>query len=206
MRIEPRSSAPDEELVAELRASGSESAFRDLHRRHTPRLLALILRMLGGADADAEDLVQETWIRAVESISAFRGEAQFGTWLVRIGIHVSQDFLKRARPVLVSLDGEAGPFARDPMVAERLDLERVIACLPDGYRTVLLLHDVEGFTHAEIGEMLGIAEGTSKSQLNAARRQAQALFEGRSSCGAAKRAAAPGNAGWTEGEERLARQ
>jgi len=187
MRIESRSFVPDEELVAELQRTRSESAFVDLHRRHTPRLLALTRRMLGWADADAEDLVQETWIRAVESISTFRGEAKFGTWLVRIAIHVCQDFLKRARPVLVDFDEEAGPAVREPPVAERVDLERVIARLPAGYRTVLLLHDLEGYTHEEIGAMLGIADGTSKSQLNAARRQAQALFEGRSPSGAARR-------------------
>jgi len=178
MRIEHGTSVTDEELVAELRETRSESAFRDLHRRHTPRLLQLILRMLGGADAEAEDLVQETWIRAVGSLSAFRSEARFGTWLVRIAIHVTQDHLKSGRRVLVGLHEETAPFARDSMVAERMDLERVIARLPDGCRMVLLLHDVEGYTHGEIGAMLGIAEGTSKSQLNAARRQAQAMLEG----------------------------
>ncbi len=174
-----RSAPADHELIDALRDARSEAAFRELHRRHTPRLLRLIMRTLGSADGDAEDLVQETWIRAVENLSDFRGEAQFGTWLVRIGIRVSQDYLRKARRTQLRLDEIAEPARQEPKHAERMDLEHVFARLPDGYRTVLLLHDLEGFTHAEIGEMLGIAEGTSKSQLTAARKLAQALFDGR---------------------------
>lgn len=179
MGIEPRGPVSDEALVAELRNSRSESAFRDLHRRHTPRLLRLVLRVSGGADADAEDLVQETWIRALRSLDAFRGESRFGTWLVRIAIHVTLEHLRQCGRVRqVALGQAARASGREPLHEERLDLERVIAQLPAGCRTVLLLHDVEGYTHVEIGRMLGIAAGTSKSQLNLARRRAQALFDG----------------------------
>ena len=179
MRIAPRPDPSDEDLVADLRRTRSESAFRDLHRRHTPRLLRLVQRMLSVPDVDAEDVVQEAWIRALGSLEGFRGESRFGTWLVRIAINVTVEHVRKAsRARLVALDAAAHATDRQPPPEVRLDLERIIAMLPAGCRTVLLLHDVEGYTHLEIGRMLGIAEGTSKSQLNLARRRAQALFDG----------------------------
>jgi RNA polymerase sigma-70 factor (ECF subfamily) len=179
MRIAPLSDPTDEDLVAELRKTRSESAFRDLHHRHTPRLLRIAQRMLGDSDVDAEDVVQEAWIRALGSLESFRGESRFGTWLVRIAINVAVEHVRKAaRARLVALDAAAHATDRQPPHEVRLDLERIIALLPVGCRTVLLLHDVEGYTHLEIGRMLGIAEGTSKSQLNLARHRAQALFDG----------------------------
>ena len=192
MRIEPRTSVADEDLVAELRETRSESAFTCLHRRHTPRLLRMVLRILGGEETDAEDLVQETWIRALGSLHSFRGESQFGTWLARIGINVTVEHLRKVgRARHVALDQAAFASGRQPMHEERVDLERIIALLPVGCRTVLLLHDVEGYTHQEIGRMLGIASGTSKSQLNVARRRAQALFDGDKVRGASEAPVAP---------------
>jgi RNA polymerase sigma-70 factor (ECF subfamily) len=171
--------ATDQELVDALREGGSESAFRELYGRHTPRLLRFVRRVLGRAGDDAEDVVQETWIRAVEGLAGFRGEARIGTWLTGIGLNVARMHLRklgRWRGFLEVVRPEAGAPALSH--EERMDLECVLAHLPDGQRTVLLLHDLEGYTHGEIGEMLGIAEGTSKSQLSAARRQAQALYDG----------------------------
>lgn len=174
-----RTAPTDEDLVAELRKTRSESAFRDLHHRHTPRLLRLVQRALSVPDVDAEDVVQEAWIRALGSLESFRGESRFGTWLVRIAINVTVEHVRKAsRARLVALDSAAHATDRPPPHDVRLDLERIIALLPVGCRTVLLLHDVEGYTHLEIGRMLGIAEGTSKSQLNLARRRAQALYDG----------------------------
>lgn len=179
MRIAPRPDPTDEDLVAELRKTRSESAFRDLHHRHTPRLLRMAQRMLGDSDVDAEDVVQEAWIRALGSLEGFRGDSRFGTWLVRVALNVTVEHIRKAARVrLVALDEAVHASVRPPQHEVRLDLERIIAMLPVGCRTVLLLHDVEGYTHLEIGRMLGIAEGTSKSQLNLARRRAQALFEG----------------------------
>lgn len=178
MRNRALSARADHELIDVLRDERSEAVFRELHRRHTPRLLRLIMRMLGSADGDAEDLVQETWIRAVEKLSSFRGEAQFGTWLTRIGIRMTLDYLREGKRAHLPMGQAAEPMSCKPTHDERMDLEQVFACLPNGYRTVLLLHDLEGFTHAEIGEILGIPEGTSKSRLNAARKLAQVLFDG----------------------------
>jgi RNA polymerase sigma factor (sigma-70 family) len=172
---------PDAELVAAVRARGDEASFRTLYRRHTPRLHQLVLRLLGGGEQDAEDVVQETWLRVATSLERFRWESTFSTWLIGIGLNQARDFLRRSgrRPVcgadpehvLSQLKAAAAP------IAERIDLERALVLLPDGYRAVFVLHDVEGFQHGEIARRLDISEGTSKSQLFHARRALRVLLE-----------------------------
>ena len=165
--------------LAELVLGGDELAFRQLYGRHTPRLYLLILRFLGGAEADAEDVVQDTWLKATERLSSFRWEASFGSWLSAIGLNVARETLrKRGRREEQWSEGSeyAGPPPRDKV--DPVDLERAIRKLPDGYRTVLLLHDVEGYRHEEIAEQLGISAGTSKSQLFHARRAMRASLGG----------------------------
>jgi RNA polymerase sigma factor (sigma-70 family) len=178
------SDTTDRELVARVLETGDEPAFRALYRRHTPRLWPLLLRMLGGADAkaDAEDAVQETWIRAVESLGSFRWESAFSTWLTGIALNCARQTLRRRRRrgetttdgLLERLDGGR------PDPGRRLDLEGAISSLPDGYRAVLVLHDIEGFTHPEIAERLEIAVGTSRSQLHHARRAVRRWLEPKS--------------------------
>ena len=173
MRTE--TAAPTDRALAEaVLLTGDERAFRDLYRRHTPRLFQVVLRVVGGAEHDAEDVVQETWIRATEKLSTFRWESAFATWLTGIGLTVARQSL-RTRGRWVDLD-EAPEPSRPPK-GEQIDLERAIALLPAGYRAVLVLHDVEGYRHEEIGEMLGIAPGTSKSQLFNARRSLRRVLE-----------------------------
>lgn len=161
----------DRALADALLRDGDERAFRELYRRHTPRLYQLVLRMVGGLEAEAEDIVQESWLRAAENLEGFRWEARFSTWLTGIGINLCRERVRRSarRRTLLIENGEPWPRAATQN-EERIDLERAIELLPDGYREVLILHDVEGFTHGEIGERLGIAEGTSKSQLFFARK------------------------------------
>ena len=161
----------DRALAEAVMANGDERAFRQLYKRHTPRLYQFVLRFLGGAEMDAEDVVQEVWIQAVRRLDAFRWEARLETWLTAIGLNVARDQLRKRyrRGEAVPLDVVELPASDRPQ-AERLDLEAAIATLPDGYRTVFVLHDLEGFTHEEIALALGISSGTSKSQLSAARR------------------------------------
>jgi RNA polymerase sigma-70 factor (ECF subfamily) len=168
---------PDRGLTQALLEHGDERAFRELYRRHTPRLFQFVLRLLGGVESDAEDLVQETWLRAVERLDDFRWESSLSTWLCGIGLNLCRDLWRRRNGR--ELDWEP---SRDPLAAQtpsdvRVDLERALALLPSGYRTVLILHDLEGCTHDEIGARLGIAAGTSKSQLSHARRAVRALLE-----------------------------
>ena len=161
----------DERALAERALGGDELAFRQLYRRHTPRLYQLVRRLLGGHDADAEDAVQDTWLKATERLGDFRWECAFGTWLCAIGLNVAREQMRRRtrRPEVEWPEGHEPAQAPRLSRVDPMDLERAIAALPDGYRTVLVLHDVEGYTHEEIGATLGVAPGTSKSQLYWAR-------------------------------------
>jgi RNA polymerase sigma-70 factor (ECF subfamily) len=148
-----------------------EASFLVLYRAHTPYLFRLALRLLGGQRGEAEDAVQDTWLRAGPRLAEFRGDAALRTWLAAFTINCCRERIRRR----ASRDGQETPDL-PPLVAaadrpvERIDLERAIASLPDGYREVLVLHDVEGYTHEEIAERLGTSPGTSKSQLSRARR------------------------------------
>src|SRR5262245_18055965 len=131
-----------------------------------------------GTRADAEDLLQEIFLLAYRKLPDFRGESALGTWLYRLAMNRCLDHLKsrhtRAGLASSPLDEDVRPITRQqPTVPDldikRLDLERAIAKLPEGARAAFLLHDVEGFQHQEIAEILGISEGTSKSQVHKAR-------------------------------------
>jgi RNA polymerase sigma factor (sigma-70 family) len=169
----------DADLVEAVVTDGDEVAFRELYRRHTPRLYPLVLRLVGGAEMDAEDVVQEAWIRATAGLKRFRGDSSFGTWLIAIGLNAARDHLRRRGRWSGMEDVEQVEIAVPPaMHGHRVDLERAIDLLPPGCRTVLVLHDVQGYTHEEIAGQLGIAVGTSKSQLFAARRAVRSLLDG----------------------------
>lgn len=161
----------DREAVREFLASRSEPSFRVLYRRHTPALYGLLLRLTGGNAALSEDLMQETWLRAVGLLPRFAWHSRLGTWLQGIGVNCWREWLRTTRRDAVHLADDPAPEIEieAPRVEDGLTLARAIAELPDGYRTVLVLHDVEGYAHDEIAELLGIAPGTSKSQLARAR-------------------------------------
>ncbi len=175
-RIGPDSS--DAALIAAA-ISGTEIAFRELFRRHTPHLLAFVSRVLGASQGDAEDVVQDTWVRAYPALVTFRSESSFSTWLCSVGLRAALDSMRKGRRHVAETLFDDDSFADPPRTEERLDIETAIAQLAPGYRMVLLLHDVEGFTHEEIGVQLGIAPGTSKAQLFKARRAMRALLTGR---------------------------
>jgi len=174
----PSASPDDRQLADAVVQGGDERAFRSLYRRYTPMLYPFVLRVLGGSVADAEDVVQETWVRAVKQLGKFRWESSLRTWLTAIALNLSREVLrKRGRDRTEELTPDHVLPARPGRVHERLDLESAIARLPSGYRTVLVLHDIEGFTHEEISQQLGVAVGTSKSQLFDARRAMRALLQ-----------------------------
>jgi RNA polymerase sigma-70 factor (ECF subfamily) len=159
---------PDEGLVRRVVAEGDESAFRVLFRRHTPALLSLATRLLDGDRSAGEDAVQEAWIRAVAGLGRFRGEARLRTWLCGFVVNCCRERRRSdARAHAVAVLREADVSAAAP--GGDVDLERAIDALPEGYRSVLVLHDVVGYTHREIAQLVEIDEGTSKSQLFRAR-------------------------------------
>ena len=153
---------------------GEEDAARALYDAHVDRVYRICYRF-AGEEHLAQDFTQETFVRAFTKSDTFRGESAFGTWIGSIATTVSLNGLrkvKRFRTRETDLDDEIRVTARGTRSIEP-DLESkltaAIDALPEGYRTVFILHDLEGYTHEEIGEMLGIKSGTSKSQLFRAR-------------------------------------
>jgi RNA polymerase sigma-70 factor (ECF subfamily) len=175
MHHEP-AGASDQDLVAKVLEDGDERAFRALYRRHTPYLYQFALRTLGGDEQEAEDVVQETWIRGVERLGAFRWDAALRSWLVAIALNVCRGVFRRKDAGWLELTDEttAGSAAVSPEL--KIDLERALALLPAGYRTVVLLHDLEGYRHEDIARDLGTTVGTSKSQLFHGRRALRRLL------------------------------
>lgn len=164
---------PDRILVDRFLKHRDERDFRVLYRRFTPALAQIVLRFVRGNYADAEEVLQTTWVRAVRGMPGFRWESSLKSWLTGIALNCSREHLRKVRrhdsSEPLDLHGSAAP-TQPPREISRIELERAIARLPAGYRAVLILHDLEGYTHLEIGSMLGVEEGTSKSQLFRARR------------------------------------
>jgi len=163
-----------------LAASGDSAAFERVYRAHVPRVHGLARRM-AGADV-ADEVTQDVFVRVWQKLGTFRGESAFGTWLHRLAVNVIVErfrslgarrdrFLSDSEPVLEVMPA---PVRARPDLA--MDLEAAIADLPDGARTIFVLHDVEGYRHEEIAGMLGISAGTSKSQLHRARQSLRSLL------------------------------
>ncbi|MDE3173106.1 MAG: RNA polymerase sigma factor [Gemmatimonadota bacterium] len=157
----------DRALVERFLRRRGEDAFRALYRAHTPALFALALRLTGGDRGEAEDLVQESWVRAVTALRTYRAESALRSWLCGVLVNVRRGRIRADWRMVDVPDVEPVTEAVGP--DDAIDLERAIASLPDGARDVYVLHDIHGYTHREIADLLGIVEGTSKSQLNRAR-------------------------------------
>jgi len=167
---------------------GDAEAFEFLYHLHKRRVYSLCLRMTGNT-ATAEDLAQEAFLQLFRKISTFRGESAFSTWLHRMSVNVVlMQLRKKGLPVVPieeTTEGEEEgsvkkePGAPDERLAgslDRLQLQRAVDELPPGYRTIFVLHDVEGFEHNEIAEMVGCSIGNSKSQLHKARLKLRELL------------------------------
>jgi RNA polymerase sigma-70 factor, ECF subfamily len=157
-----------------LAAQGDTGAFERVYQAHLGRVHNLARRMAGPESAD--ELTQDVFVRAWQKLGTFRGESAFGTWLHRLAVNViverfrtlgtaRERFLADGETVLERLPGSGGPARHDA----RIDLDAAMKRLPPGARQVFVLHDVEGYRHEEIGRMLGVSVGTSKSQLHRAR-------------------------------------
>src|SRR5439155_11045555 len=169
-----------EDLVARCQA-GDVEAFETIYRQHASRLYTLACRMAGSPE-DGEDLLQEIFLQAYRKLGSFKGDATLGTWLYRLALNHGLDDVRSRRAKMNKLtsaiEGEIAcePAARRETPIARLDLERAVERLPEGCREAFVLHDVEGFDHKEVGRLLGIAEGTSKSQVFKARMKLRALL------------------------------
>jgi len=182
----PGSSASSE-LVA-LAQRGDESAFETLFRQNKQRVYSLCLRMIGNT-AEAEELTQEAFLQVFRKLHTFRGESAFSTWLHRLSVNTVLMRLRKKTLTVTSLeDDSTGDESDEPRKEygapdlaltgsiDRLHLERAIAQLPPGYKQMFLLHDVQGYEHHEIAEMLGVSIGNSKSQLHKARMRLRQLL------------------------------
>ncbi len=172
-------------------AAGDVRAFEQLYRSHVDRIHGLCCRLCHGDTARAEQATQDAFVRAWEKLASFRGESRFGTWLHRLTVNVvlgEHRLLRRwvtfEDEVQAGADGSDGADGLDPIepvrqedIGARIDLERELARLPKGARTVLVLHDIEGYQHDEISDLTGIAVGTSKAQLHRARRLLRAWLQ-----------------------------
>ena len=171
---------PEAEAIR-LAQQGDAAAFERLYRLHNRRVYSLCLRMVSNT-AEAEDLTQEAFLQLFRKIATFRGESAFSTWLHRLSVNVVLMHLRKKSLPVVSLeettqnteeDSPKKDFgAEDLSLAgsiDRLQLQKAVESLPPGYRTIFVLHDVEGYEHNEIAGIVGCSIGNSKSQLHKAR-------------------------------------
>jgi RNA polymerase sigma-70 factor (ECF subfamily) len=187
----PQSTKPLTEAEAiRLAQAGDAAAFEFLYQLHGRRVYALCLRMVNNP-ADAEDLMQEAFLQLFRKIGTFRGESAFSTWLHRMTVNVVLMRLRKKTLPVASLeettdpDDETGgprkdigaPDLRLSGAVDRVNLERSVEKLPPGYRTVFVLHDVQGYEHNEIADIMGCSVGNSKSQLHKARTRLRNLLQ-----------------------------
>jgi RNA polymerase sigma-70 factor (ECF subfamily) len=172
-----------------LAQQGDAAAFETIYQLHCRRVYALCLRMVGDP-VEAEDLTQEAFLQLFRKIHTFRGESAFSSWLHRLTANIVLMRFRKKRPIAISLDEvirpddehdrptlEIGaPDLRLIGVFDRVNLQTAVQQLPEGYRSMFLLHDVQGFEHNEIATMLGCSVGNSKSQLHKARRRLRELL------------------------------
>jgi len=183
------SNGRSEAEIMERARGGEAAAFESLYQSHCKRVYAICLRMLGNT-TDAEDLTQEAFLLLFRKLHTFRGESAFSTWLHRLVVNTVLMHLRKKSLPVVSMeagpapDGETAPSSVDIAASDlilegsidRINLRRCIAQLPAGSRVIFVLHDIEGYQHHEIAEMLGRSEGVSKSQLHRARKRLRELL------------------------------
>jgi RNA polymerase sigma-70 factor (ECF subfamily) len=178
-----REKATDYQLTRAA-SEGDMAAFEELYSRHSRRVYSLCLRMTANT-AEAEDLAQEVFIQLYRKVGSFRGESQFTTWLHRLTVNqVLMHF--RRRGVRMEQTTEDGDVPQQTVkgtenhlqmpVVDRIALDKAVSQLPPGYRSVFVLHDVEGHEHEEVARLLGCSVGTSKSQLHKARMKLRMLL------------------------------
>jgi RNA polymerase sigma-70 factor (ECF subfamily) len=194
-QLHPRASGPlkpESATLSEairLAQNGDAAAFETIYHLHSRRVYALCLRM-SGDPVEAEDLTQEAFLQLFRKIHTFRGESAFSSWMHRLTANIVLMRFRKKRPVQVSLDemtspdGEkerpafeiSAPDLRLAGVFDRVNLHTAIEQLPEGYRSMFLLHDVEGYEHKEVARILGCSVGNSKSQLHKARKRLRELL------------------------------
>jgi len=183
-----QSEIAEEEIIRQAK-EGTAEAFEQLYRRYSKRVYHLCLRMVKN-EAEAEDLTQEAFMRVFRKIHTFQGKSAFSTWLHRVSVNTVLMSLRKKRRVEIPLENDDGyeeepgvprqiPGGPDPSLTglfDRENLKRVFRQMPDGYKRMLVLHDVFGYEHNEIASLLNCSVGNSKSQLHKARVRMRTLL------------------------------
>lgn len=172
---------PEWDGIVRRAQQGDVDAFEQLYRAHSPAVHALCRRMVGD-EREARDLVQDVFVRTWQRLPTFRGQSALGTWIHRLAVNVVLEQLRSARRdtlrFLDDPDDDVLPSrAIDRQLDAALDLDRALVQLPNGARTVFVLHDIQGYSHEEIAQMTGIAPGTARAQLWRARRALLRLLD-----------------------------
>ncbi len=168
----------ERKLLNEFIRTRREDHFRALYRLHALSIYRLAFQLSGRDGEAAEDITQETWLRAVNQLHEFRWQSSLKTWLSGIAINCSREYNRKQNVTDMTVkDPEALLGNAESGIESKIDVQRALSALPAGYRVILVLHDAEGYKHAEIGELLGISEGTSKSQLFNARKAMRRLLQ-----------------------------
>ncbi len=168
-----------DQLELKRAIAGDEGALRSLWTRHSPHIDAVVFRLCGDADL-AADIAQEVWMQIFRALPSYRGDSQFGTWAHRIAVNRTLNALRKVRRLSKLETDIEDDTASVEMDSDRTfigeSIEKAMLHLSPGARAVFVLHDVEGYTHGEIGEELGITAGGSKSQLFKARAKLRRLL------------------------------
>lgn len=163
----------DKKLVEEFLRSRNEASFRQLYRAHCGLLYRLAMNLCRYNEFRAGDLMQETWLRAVQQLPRFEWQCRLSTWLCGILINCNKELTRKESRSFTDELTDIHPVTE---IKSSVDINKALQKLPDGYREVILLHDLEGYKHHEIGGILGISAGTSKSQLYHARKAIRELL------------------------------
>lgn len=163
----------DQALVTTYLRTRDETTFRLLYSRHAQALWNMAMKLAAGNTSQAEEMVQDTWLRTIIGLSSFEWKSSLRTWMIKILINRWREMNRKISEVPL----EESHMQSHAHTIKINDPQPLMALLPEGYRTVLLLHDLEGYKHEEIARMLDIAPGTSKSQLHQARRAFRNLIQ-----------------------------
>ncbi len=169
----------DQILINRFLKNKSERAFRALYKKYAPRLYNLALKLTGYDTHLSEDALQEMWLIMSQKLSGFQGKSKLSTWLTGILINVIREKRRKTdKEDFLSDKDDAHPedIFTEGFSCTQFDLKNALIQLPYGYRQIIVLHDLEGYKHKEIGQILGIQEGTSKSQLFKARGRLKKLL------------------------------
>lgn len=169
----------EQQLIREFLKTKSENLFRKIYKAHASALYRLAFRLLDGNQVLAEDIVQEAWIRAIEKLPGFEGRSGLRTWLSAVTVNCCKEQYRKNAKLKMSVTAANQTAKVIYQVQDiKMDIQKALMKLPEGYREIFILYDMEGFTHDEISGILDISPGTSKSQLFHARKAMKKIISG----------------------------